>query len=130
MLSFSSRKPPSLWLHGLALALPIAFVLPLMNSLETPLPDGVYQAERGYRRVGDTCPRSVAIPKVIVANGTISFQSGEASWNGYISDTGVIRIETKGIDPRPSAGMHIRGHYTKAQLFSEICGAGYFWIYR
>ena len=131
MLAFSSKKPAVLWLHGVVLAAPLALVTLTMTSLETPLPEGIYRAERGYRHVSDNCPRNVEIPEVIVSKGTIAFRSGDANWLGMINDkTGVIRIETAGITPRPSATLHIRGHYTKAQLFSAICGAGYFRIYR
>ncbi|MBY0531094.1 MAG: hypothetical protein K2P86_03900 [Xanthobacteraceae bacterium] len=129
--SFSSKKPPTLWLHGLAVALPLALIMPAMAGLETPLPDGTYRAERGYRHVNDSCPRSVDIPVVRISKGTISFESGESNWAGTINEqTGVVRIETAGIAPRPNAALHIRGHYTKAQLFSAICGAGHFRIYR
>jgi len=131
LLAFSSKKPAVLWLHGVVLAAPLALVTLTMTSLETPLSDGTYRGERGYRQVSDNCPRSVEIPEVIISKGTITFRSGEANWLGMINDkTGVIRIETAGITPRPSATLHIRGHYTKAQLFSAICGAGYFRIYR
>jgi hypothetical protein len=131
VLAFSSKKSPALWLHGVMLAAPLAVVMLAMNSLETPLPEGTYRAERGYRQVSDHCPRSVEIPEVIISKGTIAFRSGDANWLGMINDaTGVIRIETAGITPRPNAPLHIRGHYTKAQLFSAICGAGYFRIYR
>ena len=44
--------------------------------------------------------------------------------------TGVIRIETTGIKPRPTADLNIRGHHTAAQLFSTVCGVGYFRIVR
>ena len=131
MLAFSSKKPPTLWLHGIVLAVPLALILPALAKMETPLPDGIYRAERGYRHVNDSCPRSIEIPEVLISKGTISFQSGDASWRGYINEaSGLIRIETAGITPRPSAALHIRGHHSKAQLFSAICGAGYFWIYR
>jgi hypothetical protein len=73
----------------------------------------------------------VEIAEVRISGGVIAFESGDASWTGFINEgTGVIRIEAPGITPRPTSALHIRGHYTKAQLFSAICGTGYFRIVR
>ncbi len=113
------------------LGLPIALILPAIGAMETPLPDGVYRAERGYRHVSERCPRRVEIAEVRISKGGISFESGDAIWRGTINDqTGIIRIETAGISPRPESPLHIRGHYTKAQLFSAVCGDGLFRIVR
>ncbi len=98
---------------------------------DTPLPDGTYRAERGYNAPRDICPARIEITEVKVAAGTIEFQSGGSLWFGMINEkTGVIRIETTGIKPRPTADLNIRGHHTSAQLFSTVCGAGYFRVVR
>jgi hypothetical protein len=98
---------------------------------ETPLPDGTYRAERGYSTPRDICPSRIEIAEVKVSVGTIEFQSEGSFWFGMINEkTGVIRIETTGIKPRPTADLNIRGHYSNAQLFSTVCGAGYFRIVR
>jgi hypothetical protein len=98
---------------------------------ETPLPDGTYRAERGYNAPRDICPAKIEIAEVKVAAGTIEFQSGGSLWFGMINEkTGVIRIETTGIKPRPTADLNIRGHHANAQLFSTVCGAGFFRIIR
>jgi hypothetical protein len=131
LLTFSSKKPPVLWLHGLLLAAPLALLTPALASLETPLPDGIYRAERGYWHVSENCQRHAEIADVKISGGEISFENGGANWLGTISEkTGIIRIESPGITPRPKSALHIRGHYSRAQLFSAICGAGYFRIIR
>lgn len=96
-----------------------------------PLANGVYRAERGYNRARASCPGKIEIEQVKIAAGTIEFESGGSRWFGMINEkTGVIRIETTGITPRPTAPLTIRGHYSKAQLFSTVCGAGYFRVIR
>lgn len=96
-----------------------------------PLPDGVYRGERGYNRARASCPGKIEIQQVKIAAGTIEFESGGSRWFGMINEkTGVIRIETTGITPRPTAPLTIRGHHAKAQLFSTVCGAGYFRVVR
>ncbi len=131
MIALSSKKPLTFWLHGLLLAAPLALLTPAIARLESPLPEGIYRAARGYNHAGESCPHRVEIAEVRVSGGIIAFESGDASWTGFINeDTGVIRIEAAGITPRPTSALHIRGHYTKAQLFSAICGSGYFRIFR
>jgi hypothetical protein len=98
---------------------------------EPPLPDGTYRAERGYNAPRDICPAKIDITEVKVSAGTIEFLSGGSLWFGMINEkTGVIRIETTGIKPRPTAELNIRGHHLNAQLFSTVCGAGYFRVLR
>jgi hypothetical protein len=93
------------------------------------LSDGTYKAERGYNRPRASCPAKIEIMAVKIAAGTIEFESGGSRWFGSTNDkNGVIRIETAGISPRPTAALLIRGHFTNAQLFSAVCGAGYFRI--
>ncbi len=126
----AGKSKPSL-LHGLLLAASIAVISPAVASLETPLPDGTYRAERGYSAPRDICPARIEITGVKVVAGSIEFESGGSTWSGMINEkTGVIRIETIGIKPRPTAELNIRGHYTKAQLFSTVCGNGYFRVFR
>lgn len=128
--SSDSRSRPS-FLHGLLLAASIAGLSPALASLEMPLPDGVYRAERGYNAPRDICPARIEIAEVKIAGGSIEFESGGSTWSGMIDEmTGVIRIETAGIKPRPTAELNIRGHYSKAQLFSAVCGSGYFRVLR
>jgi hypothetical protein len=94
-----------------------------------PLSDGTYRAERGYNRPRASCPAKIEIAAVRIAAGTIEFESGGSRWSGSIDGkNGVIRIETAGITPRPTAALLIRGHFSNAQLFSAVCGAGYFRI--
>jgi hypothetical protein len=131
LIVMSSEKRPILWLHGLALALPLALLSPALRALETPLADGTYHAVRGYNRVQDGCPSGIEIEGVRIAAGTIWFESGGVIWRGAIDrETGVIRIESAGIEPKPSGTLHIRGHHTRARLRSEFCGSGYFRIVR
>ena len=131
MIAMSSRKSLTFWLHGLLLTAPIALLTPAIARLETPLPDGIYRAARGYNHASERCLYRVEIAEVRISSGVIAFESGDASWTGMINEsTGVIRIEAPGITPRPTSALHIRGHYTKAQLFSAICGTGYFRIFR
>ena len=131
MIAWSSKKPLTFWLHGLILTVPIALLTLAITYLETPLPDGVYRGARGYNYVSYSCPNRVEIAEVRISGGVIAFESGDASWTGFINEsTGVIRIEAPGITPRPPSALHIRGHYTKAQLFSAICGSGYFRVFR
>lgn len=131
MASRPSRKPNFAWHHGALLAASLAAWTPALASLETPLPDGSYRAERGYNAPRDICPARIEITDVKVASGTIVFESGGSQWSGMINEkTGVIRIETTGITPRPTADLNIRGHHTKAVLFSTVCGNGYFRILR
>lgn len=111
------------------LVAPVA-ALPQVKQ-ETALPDGTYRAERGYNAPRDICPAKIDIAEVKVSAGTIEFQSGGSLWFGMINEkNGVIRIETTGIKPRPTADLTIRGHHTNAQLFSTVCGAGYFRVVR
>ncbi len=131
MSVMNSKRLPRRWIHGVLLAVPLALLTPLLAGLETPLPDGSYRAVRGYRAASEACPGRAEIEAVTITAGSISFASGDTSWLGTIDRrTGVIRIETAGITPRPSSPLHIRGHYTKAQLFSAVCGVGYFRILR
>ncbi len=99
--------------------------------MKTPLPDGSYRAVRGYAAPKDGCPDRIEIEYVRVAAGTVRFESGGSVWSGSISeDRGIIRIETGGIEPRPSAALNIRGHHRNASLYSAVCGVGYFRILR
>jgi hypothetical protein len=101
------------------------------TTQEMALPDGTYHAERGYNAPRDICPAKIDVSEVKVSAGTIEFQSGGSLWFGMIDErTGVIRIETAGIKPRPTAELNIRGHHLNAQLFSTVCGAGYFRVLR
>ncbi len=126
-----SSKPLSFWLHGLLLALPLGMLGPALALLETPLPDGVYRAVRGYNAVTLHCPERIEIEGVKIADGTISFQSGDVAWQGVIDrEYGIIRIEAAGIAPRPTGDVHVRGHHSKARLYSDFCGSGYFRILR
>jgi hypothetical protein len=129
-LSFPRKRSLS-WLHALLLGTSLAVHSPAVASLETPLPDGTYRAERGYNAVRDICPSRIEIAEVKIVGGKIEFESSGSIWTGIIdAKTGVIRIETAGIRPRPTAELIIRGHHTKAQMFSTICGAGYFRVLR
>lgn len=131
MFWLSSKKSPSLWLHGFVLALPIALAAPGMKALETPLAEGTYNAVRGYNAESLNCPRYIEITGVKIERGTISFESGDVAWSGMIDEeTGIIRVESAGVTPRPAGDLHIRGHYSKARLFSDFCGSGYFRIVR
>lgn len=131
MIPLPSTKPPILWLHGFLVALPLALLSPALRALETPLPDGTYRAVRGYNAVQDGCPPAIEIENVRIANGTIWFDSGDVIWRGLIDrDNGVIRIESTGVEPKPSGTLYIRGHHTRARLESEFCGSGYFRIVR
>ncbi len=131
MAIFSWRKPALAWHHSAFLAAALSIWTPALANLETPLPDGIYRAERGYHAPRDICPSRIEITSVKVAGGAIEFESGGSQWSGLISEkTGVIRIETSGIKPRPTAELNIRGHYTKAQMFSAVCGSGYFRVIR
>lgn len=94
----SSEKPPTLWLHGLMLALPLALLAPALRGLETPLPDGIYRAVRGYDSGYEGCPRRIEVSGVKITLGTISFESGDVTWRGMIdSESGMIRIESEGV---------------------------------
>ncbi len=131
MAAKTSRKPKLAWHHGAFLAAMLAVWTPALASLEIPLPDGTYRAERGYNAPRDICPSRIEISDVKIAAGTIAFESGGSQWSGMINEkTGVIRIEVTGITPRPTADLNIRGHYTKAQMFSTVCGNGYFRVLR
>ena len=131
MFVLSSEKTLAFWLHGLVLSLPLALLTPALHALETPLPDGIYRAVRGYNSVQDGCPGAIEIENVRIADGTITFESGDVTWGGMIDrDTGVIRIESAGIVPKPTGTLHIRGHHARARLQSEFCGSGYFRIVR
>ncbi len=127
----ASKKSPAFWVHAVLLALPIGAISPLLKALDTPLPDGVYSAVRGYNSTSLNCPGEIDIPNVRIKNGTISFESGGVAWNGAIDEkNGVIRIEGAGITPRPTGDLHIRGHHSRARLYSDFCGSGYFRIIR
>jgi hypothetical protein len=131
LFPFLSKKSPWLWLHGLVLALPIGLAGATLKALETPLPDGTYLAVRGYNAESLNCPSRIEITGVRIERGAISFESGDVAWSGTINeDTGVIRIESAGVTPRPTGDLHIRGHYSKPRLFSDFCGSGYFRIVR
>lgn len=131
MFALAAANPKPSFLHGILLAGSIAAISPALASLETPLPDGTYRAERGYNAPRDICPARIEISDVKVSGGAIEFESGGSVWSGMINEkTGVIRIETAGIKPRPTADLNIRGHHSKAQLYSAVCGAGYFRIIR
>jgi hypothetical protein len=131
LLTQSSKKRPTLLLHGLILVVPLALVVPARKALDTPLRDGIYRALRGYNAGGEGCPRSIAVTGVKIMNGTISFTSGDAEWQGMIDqENGVIRIEAAGLKPKPTGEFYVRGHYSRAELFSAFCGSGYFRILR
>ena len=131
MFILSSKKPPALWLHGFVISLSLALLAPVLHALETPIQDGTYRAVRGYNSTQDGCSGEIEIENVRIADGTISFESGDVTWRGAIDrETGVIRIESAGIVPTPTGTLHIRGHYTRARLQSEFCGSGYFRIVR
>lgn len=131
MRSLSEAKSAPNFAHGVFLAFSLGIISWTLASLETPLPEGAYRAERGYQSPRDSCPARIEIADVRIAGGTIEFESGGAVWSGTINEkTGVVRIETAGIEPRPNSDLHIRGHYAKAQLFSSVCGLGYFRVLR
>jgi hypothetical protein len=131
LLTLSSKKRPALFLHGLVLVLPLALVMPVLRALDTPLRDGIYRAVRGYNAGSEGCPRSIVVAGVKIINGTVSFTSGDAEWQGMTDqDNGVIRIEAAGLTPKPTGDFYVRGHYSRAELFSAFCGSGYFRILR
>lgn len=118
-------------MHAAVLAGSIAVAVPALAALDTPLADGTYRAERGYYVPKDSCPARVEIEGVRIKGGVIAFENGEAIWSGTIgAENGIVRIDASGITPRPAAALNIRGHYRKAQLYSAVCGNGYFRILR
>lgn len=131
MPAFSSKNPLSLLLHGALLAVPLALLAPALKALDTPLPDGSYRAIRGYGVANLNCPARIEISGVEIKDGVITFESGEVRWRGTIdTENGVIRIEAPGVTPKPSGDLHIRGHHSRASLYSDFCGRGYFRILR
>lgn len=118
-------------------------VEPARSEPPRALPNGVYNAERGYtgsRSRSDpvNCPPSTSF-LVKIEDELLSFEGQEMNasgpymrrWLGSINQTnGIIAVRGSDASPPTRNPLTITGHFGSASIESNYCGSGYFRILR